>query len=182
MKKRYLFLIICFFAIILTGCGIKEKNNRSIVNKTNNLVNIQFKTPDFWIVNEDKDNNQIFFYPSENDSNILLLVQYYETKIKNINEEDYNIFIDSFLDGFTRAEGMSMPRVNSKEIAKDGDFYECYADIKADYYDAYRELLIYNTFDNKTGVSYTFGFTSPNNVSEEDKAIFNEITNSIALR
>ena len=173
-------LVIIFIMLFMTACNKQEEQKTSIVNKTYNLGNIQFKVPDFWFANEEEDN--VTFYPDEGENEVFLLVHYYETGLKDPTEEDYNTFIDAFFRSMVDGDEWKLPRVNDKEIKKNGDFYIGTASIKVEYEDAYREFLMYNTYDTKTGISYTFGFTSPENVSQENKNIFNEITNSISLR
>lgn len=180
MKK----VLLIFTALMLiTGCNnSNEEKNIVEINdqyETQYLVNITFEVPKKWYHTKDKFD---YYYLDYSDSNIFLMVGSATINQKNITKSYYIEYIDALLKGMLDNSYVNIPRISTNEIFEDGDFLIANVDLKAEMSNKYRQFLFRFIYDNKTGVLYEFGFTSPDSISSENMKSYENVINSIKLR
>lgn len=191
--KQYIFGIIGFVILIfmvrscLFGGSSSSSSNSQTTNIEHNYSTINIETsnyflgdiiyeaPSSWYYKES--NKYRYYYPDKNDTNVFLMVFSQESKNTNLSKAVFeSSFMDGVQDGFT--EDMQNVKILSREVEQRDNFYFGKINLKGDFHGAYRNMIVCCILDNKTGVVYCLEFTQPENISEENEALFNYVCDS----
>ena len=145
-----------------------------------NICDIRYEAPSSW--NYRESGMYKYYYPDKNDTNVFLMVFHMETEAKSPTDDDFEVFLDGIVEGFTSDDEIQTHRVVSRKIEKKNGFYLGLIDLKVTADSKYREMYFYVALDVKTGKCYCFLFTQPESISEENKKVFNYVTETIELR
>lgn len=157
----------------------QQSSTISIATSTQNIGQITFEVPSSW--SYDESDNYQYFYPENNKTGALLMVFSQETGMDSFTKATFESYIDGMIEGFKTDAGMQNIKIDKKETDQKDNCFIGIINIHADFQDVYDEIMFYIVVDKRTGTSYMFSFTQPENISEEYKEIFNYITDSVKL-
>lgn len=189
------FVIYLLRSCLCDGCGSSSQDTRNAIyteaeyttskqqyTKPNietseqYMGDIKFLAPSSWYYKTSQ--GYKYYYVDENDTNVFLMAYYQETEPNNPSKSEFeSSYMDGVVNGYTKE--MQSVSIISREVEQKGDFYIGIVNLKADFVEKYREMLVCIVFDCQTGVVYAFTFLEPENTSEENRAIFYYVIDSI---